>query len=125
MKLNCWNFYNFDLEADDMPGILWLSQFFESLEPELAPIFEGLIRVEYDEIYQPVPTVREFLSDPTEYRVKKITFSGLQNFFWVYHYAKIIEAYTLAKAGFYKREMPPDSGDREVYEAVKRFFDEH
>ena len=44
-----------------MPDVLWLSQFFEGLKPELRPIFECLIEVEYAEQYEPEPTIREYL----------------------------------------------------------------
>jgi hypothetical protein len=127
MKLNPGNYHNFDLEADDrnMPDIIWLSQFFVSLEPELCPIFECLIEVKYAEKYDPEPSIREYLKNPTEYRIEKITFSGLSNYVWVYHFSKIIETYTLAKEEFKKRKRPTDEGDRKVYEAVKKFFDEH
>lgn len=127
MKLNPGNDHNFDLEADDrnMPDIIWLSQFFVSLEPELCPIFEWLIEVKQAEKYDPEPSIREYLKNPTEYRIEKITFSGLSNYVWVYHFSKIIETYTLAKEECKKRKRPTDEGDRKVYEAVKKFFDEH
>jgi hypothetical protein len=102
MKLSCWNLYNFDLEAEGMPDILWLSQFFEGLEPELRPIFECLIQVTYVEPYIPEPTIREYLKNPTEYRIKKITFRGLSNYAWFDSFTKIIEAYQIAKGEFKK-----------------------
>jgi hypothetical protein len=127
LKLHCWNLYNFDLEAEDrnMPDILWLSQFFEGLEPELRPIFECLIEIEYAEKYLEPPGIREYLKNPGEYKIQKITFSGLSNYYWVYHYGRIIEAYEIAKVEFHKRRMPTDEGEKKAYEAVKKFFDEH
>ena len=127
MKLKCWNYHNFDLEADEdnKPDILWLSQFFVSLDPELIPIFECLVEVKYAEQYEPEPTIREYLKNPTEYRIEKITFSGLSNYYWVYHFSRIIEAYKLAKESFYKQQKPNDEGDKRAYEVVKKFFDEH
>ena len=110
MKLKCWNLYNFDLEADDhnMPDILWLSQFFEGLEPELRPFFECLIEVTYAEPYKPEPTIREYLENTTQYL-----------------YSKIIEAYQIAKEEFKKNPKPTGGEDLRMYEAVKKFFDEH
>ena len=125
MKLKCWNYHNFDLEAEGMPDILWLSQFFESLDPELIPIFECLVEVKYAERYEPEPTILEYLKNPAEYRIEKITFSGLSNYYWVYHFSRIIEAYKLAEESFYKRQKPNDEGDKKAYDAVKKFFDEH
>jgi len=127
LNLRCWNLYNFDLEADDhsMPDILWLSQFFEGLEPELRPIFECLIEVEYAEPYRPEPTIREYLQNPTQYKIKKITFSGVSNYVWVYLFSKIIEAYQIAKEEFKKNPKPTSGEDLKTYEAVKKFFDKH
>jgi hypothetical protein len=127
LKLRCWNYYNFDLEAEDhtMPDILWLSQFFEGLEPELRPIFECLIEVDYAEPYKPEPTIREYLENPTQYRIKKITFSGLSNYVWVYSFSRIIEAYQIAKEELRKRRKPTAGENLKEYEAVKKFFDEH
>jgi hypothetical protein len=127
VKLSCWNLYNFDLEADahNMPDILWLSQFFEGLEPELRPIFECLIEVEYAEQYEPEPTIREYLKNPTLYKIEKFTFSSISNYYWVYHFKLIIEAYQIAKREFKKKQKPKNGGDLKTYEAVKKFFDEH
>jgi|GEM_PF-6798626 len=127
VKLKCWNYHTFDLEADkkNMPDILWLSQFFASLEPELIPIFECFIEVAYAEIYSPEPLIGDFLKNPDKYNVKRISFSGVSNYFWVYHFGKIIEAYELAKKEFKKRKPPTDEGDRKAYQVVKKFFDEH
>jgi hypothetical protein len=127
LRLRCWNFHNFDLEADEdsMPDILWLSQFFISLDPELVPIFECLVEVKYAEKYQPEPTIREYLNNPAAYRIEKITFGGLTNYYYVYHFSRIIEAYSIAKEEFKKRQKPEGEEDRKVYEAVKKFFDEH
>jgi hypothetical protein len=127
LKLRCWNYHNFDLEADEdsMPDILWLSQFFISLDPELVPIFECLVEVKYAERYEPEPTIREYLKNPAEYRIKKITFGGLTNYYWVYHFSRIIESYEISKVEFHKRRMPTDEGDKKAYGWVKNFFDEH
>jgi hypothetical protein len=65
-----------------MPDILWLSQFFEGLEPELRPIFECLIEIVYAEKYQPVPTIREYLENPTQYKIKKSPLAEPQIMFW-------------------------------------------
>ena len=127
MRLKCWNLYNFDLEADDhnMPDILWLSQFFEGLEPELKPIFECLIEVEYAELYKPEPTIKEYLQNSTQYKIKKITFSSISNYAWFDLFSKIIEAYQIAKEEFKKNPKPSGGEDLKAYEAVKKFFDEH
>jgi hypothetical protein len=127
LRLRSWNLYNFDLEAeeDSMPDILWLSQFFEGLEPELKPIFECLVEVEYAEPYEPKPTIREYLQNPTEYRIEKITFSGISNYVWIYLFSKIIESYQIAKEEFKKNPKPIGGEDLKMYEAVKKFFDEH
>jgi hypothetical protein len=127
LKLLCWNYHTFDLQADEenMPDILWLSQFFTSLEPELIPIFECLVEVEYAERYEPEPTILEYLKNPTEYKIEKITFSGLSNYYWVYHFSRIIETYKLAKETFRKKQKPTGEQDKKTYEAVKKFFDEH
>ena len=107
-----------------MPDILWLSQFFEGLEPELRPIFECLIEVDYAERYKPEPTIREYLENPTQYRIKKITFSGVSNYDWVYSFSRIIEAYQIAKEILRKRQKPIAGEELKEYEAVKKFFDE-
>jgi hypothetical protein len=127
LLLRCWNLYNFDLQAEDhnMPDILWLSQFFEGLEPELHPIFECLVEIKYAEKYEPQPTIQEYLQNPTEYRIEKITFSSLSNYVWVYTFSKIIESYSRAKESFYQQPKPHDRGDIKVYEAIRKFFDEH
>jgi hypothetical protein len=108
-----------------MPDILWLSQFFEGLELELRPIFECLIEVDYAEPYKPEPTIREYLENPTQYKIKKITFSGLSNYVWVYSFSRIIEAYQIAKEELRKNQKPTAGEDLKEYEAVKKFFDEH
>ena len=92
---------------------------------DTTPIFECLVEVKYAEKYQPEPTIREYLENPAEYRIEKITFGGLTNYHWVYHFSRIIEAYTIAKEEFKKRQKPVDGEDRKVYEVVKKFFDEH
>ena len=127
MQLHCWNFFNFDLEADSrsMPDVLWLSQFFEGLEPELKPIFECLIEVEYYEPYEPEPTIEEYLQNPTQYKIKKITFSSISNYVWMHTFTKIIESYQIAKEEFKKNQKPSDRYELKVYEQVKKFFDEH
>jgi len=127
VQVKCWNYHTFDLEADvqNMPDILWLSQFFAGLEPELIPILECLIEVTYAEIYLPEPKIGDFLKNPTEYNVKSISFNGLSNYFWVYHFGKIIETYQLAKKEFRKRQPPIEEGDKKAYQVVKKFFDEH
>jgi hypothetical protein len=108
-----------------MPDILWLSQFFEGLEPELRPILECLIEVAYAEPYEPEPSIRQYLENPTQYRIKKITFSSVSNYVWLYSFSRIIEAYQIAKEEFRKSEKPEGGEDRRVYEEVKKFFDEH
>ena len=127
LRLRCWNYFNFDLEAEEgnMPDVLWLSQLFSELEPELRPIFECLVEVSFAEPYLPEPSLREYLHNPDAYHVEKITFSSVSNYFWVDRFARIIEAYTIAKEEFYKRAKPTGPGDIKVYEAVKQFFDEH
>jgi hypothetical protein len=108
-----------------MPDILWLSQFFEGLEPELKPIFECLIEVEYAELYKPEPTIKEYLQNSTQYKIKKITFSSISNYSWFDLFSKIIESYQIAKEEFKKNPKPSGGEDLKVYEAVKKFFDEH
>jgi hypothetical protein len=108
-----------------MPDVRWLSQFFAGLEPELRPIFECLIEVEYAEPYRPEPTIREYLRNPSTYNMKKITFSSISNYVWMHLFAKIIEAYQTAKEECKKNPKPTGGEDKKVYEAVKKFFDEH
>jgi predicted transcriptional regulator len=91
----------------------------------LRPIFECLIEVDYAEPYKPEPTIREYLENPTQYRIKKITFSAVSNYVWVYSFSRIIEAYQTAKEEFHKYQKPTTGEDLKEYEAVKKFFDEH
>ena len=108
-----------------MPDVLWLSQFFEGLEPELRPIFECLIEVKYAEPYKPEPTIEEYLQNPTQYKIEKITFSSISNYVWMHTFTKIIESYQIAKEEFKKNPKPTGGYDLKLYEQVKKFFTEH
>lgn len=136
MKTKFWNYNAFDLEADDghIPDILYLKHFFNDLEDALKPIMAGMLEFEFDENYAAdcYPTSEDVLKDPENYEIKKITFRGNSDRWWVYFYGDIIDAYAIARKRFMGIKKPTkennlvwDDDAEAEFKRIKKFFENH
>jgi hypothetical protein len=136
MKIKNINLYHgLTIEADEdyLPDQMWLGQFFEGIDPMFIPILACFIEVDFEESYTEEPTTEEFLRtvDESPEALKSITFMGGSDMTWVYNYDAITRAYEIAKEDFQKHKRPEkedkyfDKRMQEMYDKVKKFFDEH
>ena len=128
MKTDLYNYYNFILEAENMPEKLWLTQFFDALNRYLIPIMAGMIEIEYDEDIAPIPTEKEFLESEDKELVKAITFSGCTNFWWLYSFHAVLETYKKAKFDFLQIKNVSRNlrrKEKKMFKEIKEYFEKH